>query len=329
MEVCQDIIKNALSSVRFVICEEVLCSFDNVYMVGGGVRDILLGYPVDDLDFIVSENPESGIEKIRQRLLGLPIVLSIKDDSAFDRYRTHKFFVETADEKIVIDVVFPRKEFYPSPGSRPEIAKGSLIEDLLRRDFTINSLCLSCSPAEGSGFIIIDHVGGYRDLLEGNLRVLHELSFRDDPVRIIRGIRFMSRFSFRWESSTELLLRDKKIPDYMAAVSIGRRVAEFCKIAYEPDPIEVILKIENLNLLSVILTGARFPSDIRREYEKFMISIPASGFFKDVPEGSSNLIFLAFVLTCIEEVHKDDFVNNLTVSRATRRVIREIASSRG
>jgi tRNA nucleotidyltransferase (CCA-adding enzyme) len=158
------------------------------YLVGGVVRDLLLGREVDDLDVAIEGDAEA--------LMVLP-GFSLERDALFLTGR-----LEQGDVKI--DVAQARAESYPAPGALPEVRPASIGEDLARRDFTVNAMAF---PLSGDRQLIDPHAG-LNDLRAGLLRILYERSFVDDPTRALRAARYAARFGFELEPETDRLLRD-------------------------------------------------------------------------------------------------------------------------
>ncbi|MCR4442906.1 MAG: hypothetical protein QHH10_11490 [Peptococcaceae bacterium] len=201
-----------------------------IYLVGGSVRDLLRGCAIKDFDFMV-EGDAFAVAESLARELGSKLVLNEKLLTASLPSRWGP-----------VDFVRARRETYPFPGALPEVEPAGCEEDLLRRDFTINALAL---PLLKNGWgEIIDLAGGGSDLQEGLLRVLHENSFRDDPTRILRAIRFKCRLGFRLEKKTRALLqRDWK---FLKCVSPARRLKEWQLICQEENISAVLFEIRAL-----------------------------------------------------------------------------------
>jgi len=181
-----------------------------VYLVGGAVRDLLLGRERTDLDIAV----EGDAAALGRRLGG--------------EIRTHaRFATATAHvDDVELDLATTRSETYPAPGALPAVRPASLSEDLARRDFTVNAMALSLAGEPE----LIDPHGGVRDLEGATLRVLHDRSFADDPTRALRAARYAARYGFTLEAGTETLLRDADLD----TVSRDRVEAELRKLAREP-----------------------------------------------------------------------------------------------
>jgi tRNA nucleotidyltransferase (CCA-adding enzyme) len=184
---------------------------DPVYLVGGAVRDLLLGRGRADIDLVV----EGDAATLAERLGAEPV--------SHERFATAKVRVDGHE----VDIASARSESYPHPGSLPVVEPAATIEkDLGRRDFTINAMAISLDGAAR----LIDPHGGQADLAAKRLRVLHTRSFEDDPTRAIRAARYAARFGFELAPETEELLRAADL----GAVSSDRRDAELARLAAEP-----------------------------------------------------------------------------------------------
>jgi tRNA nucleotidyltransferase (CCA-adding enzyme) len=163
----------------------------SAYLVGGGVRDILLKRPIKDLDIVIEGNALDVAELIAEgkdyQIIHYPDFCTAT--IVLERYR--------------VDLVTARAESYPAPAALPIITPSDLRDDMYRRDFTINSMALALDD-----YRLIDFFGGYRDLNDGIIRVMHPKSFRDDPTRIFRCIRFEVRYGFRVEYTTAELIKE-------------------------------------------------------------------------------------------------------------------------
>jgi tRNA nucleotidyltransferase (CCA-adding enzyme) len=183
-----------------------------VYLVGGAVRDLLLGRDRADVDLMV----EGDATALAAELGGA--------SSEHDRFGAVKVDVDGHE----VDIVGARTETYERPGALPTVTPAETIEeDLARRDFTINAMAI---PLQGEPRLL-DPYGGRGDLEQGLLRVLHDRSFVDDPTRAIRAARYASRFGFRLEPKTEQLLRETDL----TTVSADRRRTELERLAAEED----------------------------------------------------------------------------------------------
>lgn len=174
-----------------------------LYLVGGAVRDLLLRRGNLDLDLVVEGN---AIE-VAQRVGAEPSTSVL----LHDRFGTAKVRRGSAS----VDLAGARIEDYAHPGALPTVRPGSIHDDLVRRDFTINAIALRLTPPQAGE--IVDPAGGRRDLAAGLVRVLHPASFIDDATRMLRALRYEQRLGFRLETATEaLLLRDVAMLDTLS-----------------------------------------------------------------------------------------------------------------
>jgi len=188
-----------------------------LYLVGGPVRDLLLGLPALDLDLALEGDvkaiAEEAASRTRARLILHP------------RFGTAK--LSLADVRV--DLARTRRETYAHPGALPAVEPASLAEDLARRDFSINAMALCLVPEAG---VLIDPYRGEADLRNGLVRVLHAQSFQDDPTRMLRACRYAARFGFKVQRETESLLR--RDLQFLKAVS-GPRLRRELALLFEED----------------------------------------------------------------------------------------------
>ena len=163
--------------------------FEGVYLVGGAVRDVLMGEPNFDVDVAV-EGDGIALGQALARELGGRVVPHEKFGTAIVLYGNGGR----------VDVATARTEFYDYPGALPTVEQASIRQDLYRRDFTINAMAVSLKGADFGR--LVDYFGGHRDLAGGVVRVLHNLSFIDDPTRIFRAVRYETRYGFRMDAHT-------------------------------------------------------------------------------------------------------------------------------
>lgn len=221
----------------------------HAYLVGGFVRDLLLGKENYDLDVVVEGD---GIKLARElsKVYGLKIV-------EHREFGTAKVFYK---DGVIVDIATSRIEYYEEPGSLPVVEKGSLKLDLSRRDFTINTLAISLN--KNTFGELIDFFGGQRDLKERTLRVLHSLSFVEDPTRILRALRFEGRFGFRISKHTLNLMRNALRMGFLTKVE-GRRIWNELKlILLEKNPEAILKRMDELGVLSQIYEKLRFDEEM-------------------------------------------------------------------
>ncbi len=242
-----------------------------VYLVGGVVRDVLLGLDAADLDLVVEGDAIALARAAAARyggrvrgherfgtakwLLGErgPAMAAALNLSAEEAGRLPESF----------DLVSARAEFYARPTALPDVERGSLKLDLHRRDFTINTLAVSLN-AERFG-VLYDYWGGLRDLEEKRIRVMHSISFVDDPTRILRAIRLEQRLGFTLEQRTRELI-DQALP-LLGRVSGDRLRHELEAIFDEADPGKSLVRLEGTGVLAGIDPGLRWTDDQARGAE--------------------------------------------------------------
>lgn len=203
------------------------------YLVGGFVRDLLLGVKNLDLDIVIEGD-------------GIKFAEILADVSKVKVVRHKRFGTATLlfNDGLKIDVATARSEKYPHPASLPVVSRGSLREDLARRDFTINAMALSISDHDFGR--IVDFFGGRQDLEKKKVRVLHELSFIDDPTRILRAIRFEKRYGFNIESSTLTHLKSAVKSGALQKVQPHRLRDELILLFKEENPLRQIKRLRQL-----------------------------------------------------------------------------------
>ena len=187
------------------------------YLVGGTVRDLLLGGQPADLDLSVVGGAPGFVDILANELNAEVVARS--------QFGTSKLRIDDT----VIDLATARKESYAYPGALPTVSPGSIQEDLARRDFSINAMAVSLSSRTWGD--LLDPFNGQRDLRDGLIRVLHPESFVDDATRILRAIRYAQRLGFRLESTTEVLIgRDLTYLDRIKGDRVRRELERvFCE----------------------------------------------------------------------------------------------------
>lgn len=210
-----------------------------VYVVGGFVRDLLLQVENLDLDFVVEGD---GIKFAR----ALAKVMHGKVTS-------HKKFgtsVLVLPDGLKLDVASARMEFYTHPAALPTVAMSSIKSDLFRRDFTFNSLAVKLNGKDA--FTLIDYFNGQRDLKDKVVRVLHNLSFIEDPTRAFRAVRFEQRYQFRLGKQTEAFIKRAVQKRFFDKLSGQRLFAELELMLRESRPGSCIKRLRELDLLQFI-----------------------------------------------------------------------------
>jgi len=214
----------------------------SVYAVGGFVRDLLLKVENFDVDIVVE---------------GDGIRLAEAFEKKFScRIRTHKKFgtaIILLPDGSKVDVATARWEFYDSPAALPTVERASIKTDLYRRDFTINTLAIQLNPKSFGE--LIDFFGGVKDIKEKMIRVLHNLSFVEDPTRVFRAIRFEQRFGFQIGKHTQNLMKNAVKVGFLDRLSGGRVLSEIILILQEEDPLPALKRMRDFNLFHFLRSG--------------------------------------------------------------------------
>ncbi|MHC1578815.1 MAG: CCA tRNA nucleotidyltransferase [Dehalococcoidia bacterium] len=219
-----------------------------VYLVGGVVRDMLLGYPNFDLDLVV----EGDAVKLSQQVAEAGQARLL----AHHRFGTAKLKYQN----FTLDLATARKETYARPGALPTVTFGTLKDDLIRRDFSINAMAVSLAREDYGQ--LIDPCQGKDDLEQGLIRILHPESFSDDATRILRGVCYQQRFGFEFEAQTaQLLKRDIPMLDTIS----GDRIRHELEHIFEEERPELAIKrlgdLGVLHRINPFLTGDGWIAD--------------------------------------------------------------------
>ena len=215
----------------------------SLYLVGGPVRDLLLHRPSADLDLVT----EGDVE-----LLARGIAKAVGSKAVVHR-RFGTATIEWDGQRL--DMATARKESYARPGALPSVSPGTIEEDLWRRDFTVNAMALGLSGwREGK---LLDPCDGMTDLSCGVVRILHPVSFEDDPTRIFRAVRYEQRLGFSLEAGTLHKLRDALDSGALATVSADRLRREVALILEDERPVHTLLRAGELGVLCSLYTPLR------------------------------------------------------------------------
>jgi len=227
---------------------ERLSGQPGVYLVGGAVRDLLLGGRPNELDLVIEGDPAA----VASALGGSRVV--------HDRFGTST--VRT--DGFSYDIARSRRETYAHPGALPDVSPAPLAEDLRRRDFTVNAMAVALDGERPGEISAAAH--GLEDLAAAQLRVLHAGSFRDDPTRLLRLARYAARLGFSVEAETMRRLEEALAAGALGTVSGPRVGHELRLILSEPDPVAALLALRDLGLDAAIHPrfGLRDPERVRR-----------------------------------------------------------------
>jgi tRNA nucleotidyltransferase (CCA-adding enzyme) len=211
----------------------------NVYLTGGAIRDIISGLPIRDLDFTVQGNPL----KLQKELERAGATISNADDEVKALYLALPGHVRA-------EISMARTERYEKAGKPPITTPAGIVEDLRRRDFTVNAMALSLNP--GSRGLLMDPFNGAADIEAKLLRVLHNYAFVEDPSRLIRASRFAARFHWPLEERTQARFESAKENNYIEYITDRGIGYEIEQLAYEEDPLHIVKVLEKEGWLKVL-----------------------------------------------------------------------------
>jgi tRNA nucleotidyltransferase (CCA-adding enzyme) len=215
------------------------------FVVGGFVRDLFL-YRIDEDVDIVIEGDGIAFAREYARLVGARVHIHDKFGTA----------VIIFTNGLKIDVASARMEYYKFPAALPVVEMSSIKLDLFRRDFTINTLAIRLNPDKFG--ILIDFFAARKDIKEKIIRVLHNLSFVEDPTRVFRAIRFEQRFDFTIGKLTAGLIQNAVSMDFFRQLSGKRVFTELRLILEEENPVTALTRLNDFNLLKVVHPSIKF-----------------------------------------------------------------------
>ncbi|MDA2913096.1 hypothetical protein MYX77_03900, partial [Acidobacteriia bacterium AH_259_A11_L15] len=221
------------------VVEEAQASELNVYLVGGAVRDLMTGSPIRDLDFTLEGNPL----RVAQRLARNG-VRRFQEDA-----RRRRAELQLPDG-VYLSLEMAHSEFFHQPGKPPETRPAPILEDLRRRDFSINAVGVSLTS--GSRGLLLDPTNGLADIGNRELRVLHPYGFLHDPVRLLRLVRFATRLNFHPDARTKELFEaalERGYQDYIQTEALGREAEQLTR---EENVVAVVKALAARELLPVL-----------------------------------------------------------------------------
>jgi len=227
----------------------------NMYLVGGIVRDMVMHIDNLDIDLVVEGDGIAFAKAFAPSVGGRCAV--------HEKYKTA---VITLKDGTHIDVATARMEYYKHPGGYPIVEQSTLKLDLYRRDFTINTMAVCLVPQRFGE--LIDFFGAQRDIKEKRIRVLHALSFVEDPSRILRAVRFETRYGFALGKQTLSLVHAAVRSGLLSSIP-GRRIShEIRQILSEDDPVPGLERLKELEVLSAIHPDIILNAAIREDFAR-------------------------------------------------------------
>ena len=236
-----------------------------IYIVGGFVRDLLLGRPSLDFDLVVEGDAIKLADSLASKYGGKATI--------HQKFGTAKWL---ANKNSSIDLISARSETYKHPAALPMVKMGTISDDLHRRDFTINTLAIRL---DGNHFgEMHDELGSLNDLQHGLVRVLHPRSFMDDPTRMFRAVRYEQRYGFKIVKETLALIPEAR--QLIEKLSAQRIRHELDLILDEPNASSMLARLDKLDLLKPIHPSLRCDKALRTRFESatdFPLGFSSSG----------------------------------------------------
>lgn len=304
-----------------------------LYFVGGVVRDLLLGYSPTDMDFVVEGDAIALVRQLQAQFGG--------EAHTHRRFGTGKWFVgpeiwaavaaEFLPEEVdggdngrfppTLDFITARTEFYEEPSALPRVTRGSIKLDLHRRDFTINTLAARLDGAHLGE--LLDFYGGRKDLQQGLIRVLHSLSFIDDPTRILRAVRYEQRLGFRLEPRTAELLADGLT---MLDRVTGDRIRHELELAFrEAEPTAVMQRLSQLGVMAEIHPALHWNEETAATYARVPTFLTDPLWRPAYADETPAFLYFALWLLPLSPAEQEAVMARLRVRKATREDVASIA----
>jgi tRNA nucleotidyltransferase (CCA-adding enzyme) len=326
-----ELLEQALSAPVLALVRHISQKTDEMglvpYFVGGLVRDLLLGQPIVDVDMVIEGDAIALANCLAAELGG--------------RARTHKRFGtakwllsrrvwrQVADQvpddglPRSVDFVTARTEFYAHPTALPQVERSSITQDLHRRDFTINTLAIRLDPDHWGE--LLDFYGGEADLQNKIIRVLHSLSFVDDPTRILRAARLESRMGFHLDPRSEELIADGLL--LLKRVSGDRIRHELEQIFYEAEPERALCRLEELGVLPYVHPGLRCDDWLRKKYATLREHLDAERWMLDAD--GVPFLYLALLAYRLDGEELQGLIDRLKVRRGDAEDLRLLPDLKG
>ncbi|MCL4428228.1 MAG: hypothetical protein M1276_04465 [Deltaproteobacteria bacterium] len=314
----------------------------DAFLIGGFPRDIII--------YILKSNPaashkfkSSKVFESNSRFLDLDIAVKgsaeqlaflIKENNNLNYLKVHKKFGTVSLEFLVngiplkIDLASLRTEIYKKPGMLPEVsaAEAGLKDDIYRRDFTINTVAFSIGRKDFLG--IKDYSSGIRDILNKKIRVMHTLSFIDDPTRMFRAVRFEKRLGFRIDVETLKLIKSALDKNILDNISGKRITAELYLMLKEKKPEIYFERLDKLNILGSIYDGLKFDGEKKTAFKKIAAyfnnknkEIKLRKVCKDI---DINIFWTAEILDGLNNFQLDEAVKRLNMGQKIEKTLKTI-----
>ncbi|MBI4329493.1 MAG: CCA tRNA nucleotidyltransferase [Chloroflexi bacterium] len=274
---------------------------ERLYLVGGIVRDLLMGLPAPDVDLVLEGDVGSFVGALREARLGAPL--------SHSQFETAKLEVEGK----TVDIARARTETYSHPSALPQVAPSTLEADLLRRDFSINALAASVLSEDFGR--VVDVCDGLEDLEKKQVRALHEKSFQDDATRILRAVRLEQRLGFLLEERTqEWLVRDAS---YLDTISGDRLRHELERLWQEQAPELTLSRLDDLHVLPALYPALAWDRALAASFARARLGTPS--------DLSLSAVYLALLGCRILQSQAEGLIARLNLPQGETRAVRDAA----
>ena len=311
--------KNLLSSLKSRFPEEIFNLLKlsgevagdlgfSAYLVGGSVRDLLRGESNFDIDIVIEGDGITFAQALGKKL-------NVKKVKSHKRFGTAVVITDF----LKFDVATARTEYYESPAALPRVEISSIKKDLYRRDFTINSLAIKLDP--GHFGKLIDFFGGQKDIKEKTIRILHNLSFIEDPTRAFRAIRFSERFGFKISKHTINLIKTAVRINLFDKLSGARMYDELNLLFAETEPARAIKRLAELDLLKFIHHGLAVTKTLEETFEAIQETYAWFKLLFLEEELNKSHLFLMALLDELSPQERSEALQRLFVPPAARKEI--------
>ena len=272
-----------------------------LYLVGGVVRDMLMGRAIRDVDLVVEGDAVRLASALAEALSGEVVARS--------QFGTAKLRVLEQS----VDVVTARRETYKKPGALPTVFPGTIADDLARRDFTISSIALRLEPTPTQ---LLDPAGGQRDIQQRLIRVLHATSLQDDATRIMRAVRYEQRLGFHLEQQTEKFLRRNL--HMLDTISGDRLRRELDLIFREEQAGPTLLRAVELGAMAALYPHLPDAPTMKQQLKRLSSSRGLA----------QPLHYLALLAYSMKDDEREGFIQRLTLTATWAKAVRDVALAR-
>jgi len=297
--------------------EEAKAMGGQAYAVGGFVRDLLLRRENLDLDLVVEGDGLAFAEALGRRL-GAKVTGHRKFGTA----------ILTLPDAFKVDVATARTEYYEAPAALPTVEHSSIKMDLYRRDFTVNTLAICLNPERYGD--LLDFFGGQQDLRDKSLRIIHNLSFVEDPTRILRAARFEVRFGFRLSRHAEQLIGNAVEMGLLSKLSGPRLTTELRLILQEPRPLPILARLQELGVLAAIHPGLGVDGAAETACQGTAEVLTWYTLLYQDPQAEGWLVYLLGLLSCRQAAEARSLLRRLALPpRLADRLGQDLSRLRG